>query len=94
MFGMPTISGRLGTKSKRLQKRRNMAERSTACEKFPLHRAIFEGNLRKVSCYLRVCDVSEKDLHGKMYLKSVKLIRTFFQLVLHDFLSSFLLIPV
>ena len=37
------------------------------CDRFPLHRAVFEGNLRKVSGCLRTCDITEKDVHGKNY---------------------------
>lgn len=35
------------------------------CDRYPLHKAIFDGNLRKVSGYLRTCDIEEKDVHGK-----------------------------
>ncbi|CAH3130057.1 unnamed protein product [Pocillopora meandrina] len=34
------------------------------CDRFPLHRAVFEGNLRKVSSCLRTYDVGERDVHG------------------------------
>ncbi|KXJ18332.1 ankyrin repeat domain-containing protein 13C-B [Exaiptasia diaphana] len=33
-------------------------------EDFPLHKAVFEGNLRKVSSCLRSCDIEEQDIHG------------------------------
>ena len=35
------------------------------CDRFPLHKAVFEGNLRKVSGCLRTCDIEERDVHGK-----------------------------
>ena len=35
------------------------------CDRFPLHKAVFEGNLRKVSGCLRTCDIAERDVHGK-----------------------------
>ena len=35
------------------------------CDRFPLHKAVFEGNLRKVSGCLRSCDIEERDVHGK-----------------------------
>lgn len=35
------------------------------CDQFPLHKAVFEGNLRKVSGCLRTCDIGERDVHGK-----------------------------
>lgn len=38
------------------------------CDRYPLHKAIFDGNLRKVSGYLRTCDIEEKDVHGKNLL--------------------------
>ncbi|CAH3134873.1 unnamed protein product [Porites lobata] len=34
------------------------------CDRFPLHKAVFEGNLRKVSSCLRTCDIGERDIHG------------------------------
>ncbi|KAK2569535.1 Ankyrin repeat domain-containing protein 13C [Acropora cervicornis] len=34
------------------------------CDRYPLHKAIFDGNLRKVSGYLRTCNIEEKDVHG------------------------------
>ncbi|XP_031564621.1 ankyrin repeat domain-containing protein 13C-B-like [Actinia tenebrosa] len=33
-------------------------------ERFPLHKAVYEGNLRKVSSCLRTCDIDEQDNHG------------------------------
>ena len=38
------------------------------CDRYPLHKAIFDGNLRKVSGYLRTCNIEEKDVHGKNLL--------------------------
>ncbi|XP_048584372.1 ankyrin repeat domain-containing protein 13C [Nematostella vectensis] len=38
------------------------ADRSN--DRYPLHKAVFEGNLRKVSTALRTCDIEERDIHG------------------------------
>ena len=38
---------------------------ATTAERYPLHKAVFEGNLRKVSSCLRTCDIEEQDVHGK-----------------------------
>lgn len=42
-----------------------MTETSSACDRYPLHKAVFEGNLRKVSSLLRDHDIGERDCHGK-----------------------------
>ncbi|XP_068728183.1 ankyrin repeat domain-containing protein 13C-B-like [Montipora capricornis] len=41
-----------------------LTKMDSLCDQFPLHKAIFEGNLRKVSGYLRTCDIGERDIHG------------------------------
>ena len=41
-----------------------MSESTSACDRYPLHRAVFEGNLRKVSSLLRDHDIGERDCHG------------------------------
>ena len=41
-----------------------MSENTSACDRYPLHKAVFEGNLRKVSSLLRDHDIGEKDCHG------------------------------
>ncbi|CAB3997813.1 ankyrin repeat domain-containing 13C-like [Paramuricea clavata] len=41
-----------------------MTETISACDRYPLHRAVFEGNLRKVSSLLRDHDIGQKDCHG------------------------------
>jgi len=38
---------------------------NSLCDRFPRHKAVFEGNLRKVSGCLRTCDIEERDVHGK-----------------------------
>ena len=45
-----------------------LTKMDSLCDQFPLHKAIFEGNLRKVSGYLRTCDIGERDIHGKSWL--------------------------
>jgi hypothetical protein len=44
-----------------------MTETTSACDRYPLHRAVFEGNLRKVSSLLREHDIGKKDCHGKFH---------------------------
>ncbi|XP_046841469.1 ankyrin repeat domain-containing protein 13C-B-like isoform X2 [Xenia sp. Carnegie-2017] len=41
-----------------------MSESTTVCDQYPLHRAVFEGNLRKVSSLLHDHDIDERDSHG------------------------------
>lgn len=88
MHGLQTMRGDWERrKAITIKKTKKMAERSTACEKFPLHKAVFEGNLRKVSYFLRVCDVGGKDLHGKRlsYILVIEKFTEPFQLVVAKF---------
>lgn len=48
-----------------------MTENHNACDRYPLHKAVFEGNLRKVSSLLRDHDIGEKDIHGRYIIRSV-----------------------
>ena len=43
-----------------------MTENHNACDRYPLHKAVFEGNLRKVSSLLRDHDIGERDIHGRL----------------------------
>ena len=49
----------------------NMTETTSACDKYPLHKAVFEGNLRKVSSLLRDHDIDQRDCHGKFHFNFV-----------------------
>lgn len=46
-----------------------MTEKPNDCDRYPLHKAVFEGNLRKVSILLKDHDIGERDRHGKMKFK-------------------------
>lgn len=38
-----------------------------ASEQYPLHAAVFEGDIRRVAQLLRTHDLSEKDIHGVIF---------------------------